>query len=109
MFWSGETLKERLPTLSPDFKPDAIDCNAWMLTIGSRIYKTPTAAEAKVGSHSIQTLAENASFQIPPGQFAFLETRETVKIPRDVMGFISIKAKIKWQGLVRADFVQSGS
>lgn len=100
MFWSGETLRDRLPALSPDFEPDAIDCNAWTLTIGSRIYKTPTAAEAKNGSHSIQTLAENESFQIPPGQFAFLETRETVKIPRDAMGFISVKAKIKLQGLI---------
>lgn len=100
MFWSGETLKDRLPALSPHFRAEAVDCNAWTLTIGNRIYKTPTAHEAKTGSHSIQTLKDGESFQIPPGQFAFLETSETVKVPREAMSLISIKAKIKLQGLI---------
>lgn len=37
---------------------------------------------------------------IPPGQFAMLLTEETVNIPDTVLAFLSIKAKIKLQGLV---------
>src|SRR5262249_6818522 len=37
---------------------------------------------------------------IPPGQFGLLTTRETVHIPANVIAFISIRAGIKFQGLV---------
>jgi len=100
MFWSGETLEARLPGLSADFRPEAIDCNAWTLTIGKRIYKTPTPAESKSGTHTIKTLTDGEDFPIPPGQFAYLETQEKFKVPNDAMGLISIKADVKLQGLI---------
>lgn len=100
MFWSGETLLARLPGLSNDFNPEAIDCNAWTLTIGKKIYITPTAAAAKSGSHTVRDLKDGESFQIPSGQFAFLQTSERVKIPTSAMAFISIKASIKLKGLI---------
>lgn len=100
MFWSGETLLARLPTLSADFKPAAVDCNAWTLTIGKKIYITPTAIAAKSGSHTVQDLKDGESFQIPPGQFAFLQTSECVKVPTGAMAFISVKATIKLKGLI---------
>ncbi|RYG94672.1 MAG: hypothetical protein EON58_15745 [Alphaproteobacteria bacterium] len=37
---------------------------------------------------------------IPSGQFAFLLTDEFVHIPVDAMGFISLKSKQKWKGLI---------
>lgn len=37
---------------------------------------------------------------IPPGQFAFLVTEEKLAIPTNVIGFISLKSKIKWSGLI---------
>lgn len=102
MFWSGETLVDRLPTLSDDFRPDAVDCNAWTLTIGSQIYITPVASSpiAPDRLHSIRVLGEGEHFVIPPGQFAFLETRERVCVPNHAMAFISIKATNKLEGLV---------
>ncbi len=45
-------------------------------------------------------LADGESFTVPPGQFAFLITEETVKVPNDALGLISMKAKIKFRGLV---------
>ena len=35
-----------------------------------------------------------------PGQFAFLLTDEIVEVPDSAMALISIKAKIKWRGLI---------
>nr|WP_267902434.1 deoxycytidine triphosphate deaminase [Sinorhizobium meliloti] len=40
------------------------------------------------------------AFQIPPGQFAFLLTEETVKVPPTAMAFISMKATFKMKGLI---------
>ena len=37
---------------------------------------------------------------IPSGQFAFLLTEEFVHIPVEAMGFISLKSKQKWKGLI---------
>ncbi len=39
-------------------------------------------------------------FTIPPGQLAILITEETIKVPTDLLAFISIKASIKFKGLV---------
>ncbi|PYQ63310.1 MAG: deoxycytidine triphosphate deaminase, partial [Acidobacteria bacterium] len=40
------------------------------------------------------------AFTVPPGQFAFLLTEEIVAVPADAIAFISIRAKIKFRGLV---------
>lgn len=45
----------------------------------------------------MQPLEDNV---IPSGQFAFLITLETVTVPHDALALISIKARIKWRGLV---------
>ncbi len=41
-----------------------------------------------------------AKIVIPPGQFGLLVTRETVYVPANAIAFISIRAGIKFQGLV---------
>ena len=45
-------------------------------------------------------ISKEAALTIPAGQFAFLYTEESVNIPKNVLAFISIKAKIKLKGLV---------
>jgi dCTP deaminase len=47
-----------------------------------------------------QVLQPGGTFVIPPGQFAFVETQQIVQVPSDSMAFISIKAKIKFGGLI---------
>ena len=49
---------------------------------------------------TIEHLAPGEGFTIPPGQFAFLVTEEIVTIPSHALAFISIRAKIKFKGLV---------
>lgn len=100
-FWSGETLLSRCPSenLISDFDKNQIDCNSYTLRMGehyfctgdgSRVWERATKKKLSVGG----------TFVIPPGQFAFLETKDRIKVPDDAMAFISMKAKIKFQGLI---------
>lgn len=99
-FWSSQTLESRLGTLIEPSNAAAIDCNAVTLHIGPEFYTTPTPELPAPSSHTKTLLAKGQAFTIPPGQFAFLQTEETVKVPNDAMAFISMKAKTKFRGLV---------
>jgi dCTP deaminase len=97
--WSGETLRAKLPNLISPFNSHHIDCSSYVLSIGDEIYVSPsTVTERKKAV--IEKLKSQQDKIIPPGQFAFLITAETVNVPRDAMAFISIRAKVKWRGLV---------
>jgi dCTP deaminase len=102
-FWSGERLIERVKAeglISPQ-EDDNFDCNSYQLSIGDEVYVTPSADISAPKNKTKQRLTpDNPSFTIPPGQFAFLLTMETVKIPNDAMAFISVRAKVKFRGLV---------
>ncbi len=47
-------------------------------------------------------LCEREGFTIPPGQYAFLLTKESVLVPSDCMAFISLKTTYKFKGLINA-------
>lgn len=100
LFWSGETLIGRLPYLVEPFKPERVDCAAYTLAIGPEIYVSPTDQTPEPSTITVRKLAEDEAFTIPPGQFAFLLTEEIVSVPSDALGFISIRAKSKFRGLV---------
>lgn len=97
-FWSSQTLKGQLANLVIPAEEAAIDCNAIQLKIGSEIYVTPELDD--INKTTKRLLAPSEPFQIPPGQFAFLLTEETVKVPPATMAFISMKATFKMKGLV---------
>ncbi|WP_228241466.1 deoxycytidine triphosphate deaminase [Porphyrobacter sp. GA68] len=99
-FWSGETLAERLSSLITPFDEDCVDCSAYTLHMGREVYVSPNDQTEDPQSVTIRQLNDNQAFTIPPGQFGFLLTEEIVEIPDDALGFISIKAKIKWRGLI---------
>jgi dCTP deaminase len=99
-FWSGETLLDKLPGLITPFNPDNIDCASYTLTIGREIYVSPTEETPDPKSTTKQLLRRGEAFCIPPGQFAFLVTEEIVTVPRNALGLISMKARIKFKGLV---------
>ena len=100
MFWSGETLSERLKTLIDPFVSERVDCAAYTLSIGSEVYVSPNDQTADPTKVTIRKLSEGEAFTIPPGQFAFLLTEEVVSVPPDALAFISIRAKTKFRGLV---------
>ncbi|MDE0212316.1 MAG: hypothetical protein OXJ64_20845, partial [Boseongicola sp.] len=100
LFWSGETLSERLKTLIDPFSPERIDCAAYTLSIGPEVYVSPNDQATDPNTVTIRKLSNRDGFTIPPGQFAFLLTEEVVSVPADALAFISIRAKTKFRGLV---------
>jgi dCTP deaminase len=54
-----------------------------------------------VADTSPKLLKEDQPYiSLPPGQFAILTTLEMINIPDDLMAFISIRSKFKFEGLV---------
>ena len=99
-FWSGETLEQRLPNLVKPFDSKNVDCAAYTLHIGDEYYVSPDARVTAPLRHTMQQLPSQGAFTIPPGQFAFLLTDESVTVPSDAIAFISIKARLKFNGLI---------
>ncbi len=104
MFWSGDKIKQNLNSLielEGDQQADEnqIQCAAVCLRVGPEIYITNQDAKDNKGNTRI-TLKPNEQFMIPPGQFAFILTEEFVRVPKDAIGFISCKARLKFKGLV---------
>jgi dCTP deaminase len=99
-FWSAHTLRSRLAELIDKPDPGNIDCAAYTLTVGSEYYVTPTDGTLNASATTLQTLPEGRSFAVPPGQFGYVLTQEIVRVPTSAIAFISIRARIKWRGLV---------
>ncbi|WP_054086922.1 MULTISPECIES: dCTP deaminase domain-containing protein [Pseudomonas syringae group] len=99
-FWSGETLHKRLNDIIKPFAPGKVGCAAYTLAIGSEIYVSPNEYTVDPTTVTVRRLMDGEAFTIPPGQFAFLVTEEIVLIPDDALAFISVRAKIKFRGLV---------
>jgi dCTP deaminase len=98
-FWSGEKLAQELPQLIEPFDEKQIDCAAYTLRIGREVYISPINT-AEAASVTRRKLEDRESFVIPPGQFAFLLTEERIRVPPTAVGFISMKARVKFRGLV---------
>lgn len=99
-FWRAETLEKRLPRLIEPYDPSVIDCAAYTLHVGNEIYVSPDQEIENADRHTMRKLADGECFAIPPGQFAFLLTKEDVAVPDDAIAFLSIKARIKFRGLI---------
>jgi dCTP deaminase len=106
-FWSGEKLRERIihETLIYPFSEKAIDCAAYTLSLGKSAYTSGdgeqrTEALNQGRTPGVWSLREKETVTIQPGQFGFLTTDESVTIPNDAIGFISVKASHKFSGLI---------
>ncbi len=90
-FLSTDALKEILPTIvGTESQP--VDGVAIVLTVGREVFIT--------GHPTKDKLKEREQFEIPSGQFALLITDETISLPLNKLGFITIKFGLKKQGLV---------
>lgn len=99
-FWSGETLGERLAELVDPFDPARIDCAAYRLRVGPEVYVSPTDQAKDAQTKSKVALDPGEAFTVPAGQFAFLLTEERVTVPDTALALISVRATIKFRGLV---------
>jgi dCTP deaminase len=96
-FWSSQQIKktqEDSPLILSGYDKDRVKCGAYELSLSREVLTTPD------GSKDGPDPGEGPSLRIPPGQFAILYTKETVVIPNNVIGFISIKFTAKSKGLV---------
>jgi dCTP deaminase len=96
-FWSDKkwkTVAKKNSLITP-FDIDRVEAANYLLSIGDEIY----VSEPDKGS-VVKKLKVGENFYIEPGQFAFLLTEETIQVPKNVLGFISIRARIKFLGLV---------
>ena len=91
-FLSSETLKTILREIVTPYDESRIKHAGYELSVGSEFYITSKQTK----SH----LEQGQQIVIPPGQFAFLITEESVSIPPNLIAFISIKAGVNFRGLV---------
>lgn len=76
-------------------KEKRIKYGAYELSLGTEVFQT----DSKSGKKDILK-EDGEQIIIKPGQFALLLTEEVVDIPKNMIGFISIKAGIKLKGLI---------
>lgn len=85
-----------------DILPDCIEpCN--LLHLENSSYELSVAGEYFATSFEEgikKTVQPGEQIIIEPGQFALLITKEVVKVPNYLLAFISIKATVKFRGLV---------
>ncbi|MCM5705331.1 dCTP deaminase domain-containing protein [Larsenimonas salina] len=98
MFYGGEWVRRNGKEIFEPFYERNVDCSAYTMTLGAEAFIS------RSNDHSDQQeatmLDKDSTLVIPAGQFAYLLTRENVKIPEDVFALINIKNKFKVQGLV---------
>src|SRR6266567_3019357 len=92
-FWSSETLEQRLPAFINPFEPTRIMHGAYELGVGPQAFITSSSSDTTV-------IGQGKKVVISPGQLGLLITNEVVTIPNNAIGFISIRAGIKFQGLI---------
>lgn len=94
-FWSSQKLKARIPAdqLVEPYDPNRVVHCAYEMGVGAEAFVTSNPSDKT-------QVSAGAKITIPPGQFGLLITREKVYIPDNAIAFISIRAGIKFQGLV---------
>ncbi len=109
MFWAREKIIEFFEKehIVSGFTTDNVDCNSYTLSVGPEYFVSSDHRKGSWSRFGVQLFKEDrngiprGSCVIPSGQFAFLITHETVKMPPNTMGFISLKTKAaKFKGLV---------
>jgi len=95
-FWTTQRIRnvlasENSPIVSPNLGRVTNAC--YEMSLGSESYVTSEGGTKRVSVSGEQ-------IRIPPGQFALLLTEEKLCLPLDILGFISIKASKKFNGLV---------
>jgi len=98
MSFLGDTDLKLLITrgqLIKPYKEERVQSGSYELSLGDQYYST--GEDGKL----VKFLSDkNKHIVIHPGQFALLLTEEFIEIPNDKIAFISIKASIKFSGLV---------
>ena len=94
-FWGSDTIRFRQINdyLVTPFDNARIKHGQYLLSVGPESFITVNDVKTEM-----KGLYDQIS--IEPGQFAIILTEETVTMPKDAIGFISIRASIKFRGFV---------
>ena len=100
-FWGTDRLNAEDSGFSvSDLADNAISEGTCRLRLGKQVFVTPVAEGWKVPDREIRQLEIGQTVDIPPGQFAYLLTHETITLPSNAIGLISMKLEAKMLGLV---------
>jgi dCTP deaminase len=91
---SNQQLIPILKALISPCNSDNLENASYELTLGNEYFATNNPEGVKI------LIKEGEQITIKPGQLALLITKEIVTIPTNIVAFISIKASIKFRGLV---------
>lgn len=98
MFLANKRIDELAKASPPLFEgetydPDRVQQSSYDLRLGKEAYL--------VGADAPVFLDDDQQYlTIPPGQFAILTCYEKVNLPKNIMGFIALRNRLKMQGLV---------
>jgi len=81
------------------FKPNSIKRGAYELSLGNEVYETSNRDKTILASPP-SFRRNNIQISIEPGQFAMLLSEERINIPNGFIGFLSIRSKFKFKGLI---------
>ncbi len=96
MFFSKSDIllwKDRLFPKPGHFDEGAVSEASYDLRVGDEVFLSEKRIPTRLGGSSPFVL-------LPPGQFALVKTYEEIRIPSELIGFLSIKSKYKFQGLI---------
>lgn len=96
---SGDIIAEHGDAWVKPFDPERVDGAAYTMRIDDEAFVSPEGRDTRKPG-LVQRLSRGAPIVIPPGQFAFLPTREFVTLPHNLLGFINMKSGLKNSGLV---------
>ncbi len=92
-FLPGQEIRTRRNYLFDPYDDTAIDEAAYNLRLGNEVF---ISTEDKP-----RLLTREDPVVLKPGEFALLKTHEIVTLPRDLLGFITLRYTFKKQGRVR--------
>ena len=99
-FWSSQTLLQHLSTIVDPPNPNKVKEACYRLSVGHEVYVTENLSSVGRKRQTVVQLKPNQCFVIDPGHFALMITLESIRMPADALGFLSIQTDVKFRGLV---------
>ncbi len=96
MFLNRQEIEENYRQFFPDpssFDKKNVKEACYDLRIGSEVFLSEQRVPVRLSD-------DNPYVVLPPGQFALVQTYEQVSVPREYVAFISIRSRLKFQGLI---------
>lgn len=98
--WLNEGAKDDKNKPVIPWEEERVESAGYRLSVGKEYFVNGD------GTSTVDQLLEGESFVISPGEFAFILTKERVQVSKSSIGFISMRANLKFRGLVNVSGFQ---